>query len=115
MTQRNLVRFLLLILHGTFWLPFLQNGLLEGQAVRSESSRAKVVCSDLTLHDVPTGIVGVPCPVSRVVLRRVDGTLINATRGWPSDGSFPVVLSPRKTKLISANPTLRWSPVKEAT
>jgi hypothetical protein len=156
MTQRNLVRFLILLLHGTFWLPFLQARLLQGQAVSSEplnlivqidgqvkvkrqgwtayapvvfgtalhggdllnlseSSRAKVVCSDLTLHDVPTGIGGVPCSVSRVVLRRVDGTLINATRGWPSDGSFPVVLSPRKTKLITANPTLRWSPVKEAT
>jgi hypothetical protein len=90
-------------------------GLHAGDLVNlGEASRAKVVCSDLTLHDVPTGIGGVPCEASRVVLRREDGSLINATRGWPSDGSFPVVLSPRKTKLISDHPTLRWSPVKGA-
>lgn len=91
-------------------------GLQAGDLVHlGESSRAQVVCSDLTLHDVPTGVGGVPCPASRVVLRRTDGSLINATRGWPSDGSFPVVLSPRKTKLISDRPTLRWSPVKGPT
>jgi hypothetical protein len=78
-----------------------------------ESSRAKVVCSDLTLHDVPTGIGGVPCSASRVVLTGTDDSLIDPTRG-PNDGS-PVVLSPRKTKLLSANPTLRWAPVKGAT
>jgi hypothetical protein len=90
-------------------------GLHAGDLLNlGETSRAKVVCSDLTLHDVPTGIGGVPCAASRVVLRREDGSLINATRGWPSDGSFPVVLSPRKTKLISDHPTLRWSPVKGA-
>jgi hypothetical protein len=82
---------------------------------RGESSYAKVVCSDLTLHEIPTGIGGVPCSASRMVLRQADGSLINATRGWPNDGSFPVVLSPRKTKLISTHPTLRWIPVKGAT
>jgi hypothetical protein len=156
MTQRNFVRFLLALLYGSFWLPFLQTGLLEGQAVSSEplnlivqidgqlkvkrpgwtayapvafgtglhagdllslgeSSRAKVACSDLTLHDVPAGNGGVPCSVSRGVIVWPGGGLINATRGWPSDGSFPVVLSPRKTKLISAHPTLRWTSVKGAT
>jgi hypothetical protein len=156
MTQRNLLRFLLVLLHSSFWPPFLQTRLLEDQAVSreslnlivqidgqvkvkrpgwsayfpvafgtglrlgdllslGESSRAKVVCSDLTLHDVPAGDSAVPCSVARVVLRGPEGGLINATRGWPSDGSFPVVLSPRKTKLISSHPTLRWTSVKGAT
>lgn len=95
----------------------------------SKSSNAKVVCSDLTLHQVPTGIGAVPCPASREVLmwrnrstifaaRYIGPTresFINATRGGSSDGSFPVVLSPRKTKLISTHPTLRWTPVGGAT
>ena len=80
-----------------------------------EASHAMVVCSDLTLHDVPMGIGAIPCSASRVVLRRQDGSLIHATRGWPNDGSAPVVLSPRKTRLLSPHPTLRWTPVKGVT
>jgi hypothetical protein len=38
--------------------------------------------------------------------------LIHATRGWPNDGSSPIVLSPRKTKLLSRYPTIRWTPLK---
>ena len=79
-----------------------------------KSSTAGVVCSDLTLRQVPSGIAAVPCPASRVVLKQQDGTQIMATRG-PGDGSLPVVLSPRKTRLITAHPTLRWTPVKGAT
>lgn len=80
-----------------------------------DSSHAKVVCSDLTLHDVPSGIGGVPCPSSPPVLQWVDGSVINPTRGGPSDGSFPLVISPRKTKLLSPYPLLRWTPVSGAT
>ena len=80
-----------------------------------QSSHAKVVCSDLTLHDVQPGIAGVPCVRSQPLLRRAGGSVIDATRGWPSDGSFPMVLSPRKTKILSPNPILRWTPVQGAT
>ncbi len=80
-----------------------------------ESSRAKVVCSDLTLRDILPGILGVPCDGAKPVLRRPDGSMINATRSWPSDGSFPMVLSPRKTRLLSAHPVLRWTPVQGTT
>ncbi|SRR6266566_1523895 len=80
-----------------------------------ESSRAKVVCSDLTLRDISPGIVGVPCEGTKPVLRRPDGSMINATRSGPSDGSFPVVLSPRMTKLLSPCPVLRWTPLKGTT
>src|SRR6202022_1074344 len=76
-----------------------------------DSSHRKVVCSDLTLHDILPGIVGVPCEGTQPLLRRPDGSLINATRSWPSDGSFPMVLSPRKTRLLSPHPVLRWTPV----
>lgn len=78
-----------------------------------KSSTAGVVCSDLTLRQVPSGIAAVPCPVSRVVLKQKDGTQIMATRG-AGEGSLPLVLSPRKTRLITAHPTLRWTPVKGA-
>src|SRR6202165_2783834 len=77
-----------------------------------ESSRAKVVCSDLTLRDISPGIVGVPCEGAKPLLRRPDGSMINATRSLPSDGSFPLVISPRMTKLLSPYPVLRWTPVK---
>jgi hypothetical protein len=80
-----------------------------------KSSSAMVVCSDLTLHTVRSGIAALPCSAARIVLKGKDGSSINPTRSWPTDDSFPVVLSPRKTKLITANPTLRWTPVKGAT
>jgi hypothetical protein len=93
------------------------------------SSSAEVVCSDLTLHQVPAGIGAVPCPASRIVLKRVNGSLIHTTRGLirvngsvintrgsgALDDSSPVVLSPRSTKLITTHPTLRWTAVKGAT
>jgi len=78
---------------------------------RDESSQAKVVCSDLTLRDVPAGIVGVPCVAARPLLRRPEGSLINAPRGWESHGLFPLVLSPRKTRVLTPRPVLQWTPV----
>lgn len=91
-------------------------GLQSGDLVSLEQgSHAKVVCSDLTLHDVPAGTGGVPCTSPEAVLYRVGGSVIHATRGWPNDGSSPIVLSPRKTKLLSPYPTLRWSAVKGIT
>jgi len=83
-----------------------------------EASHAKVVCSDLTLHDIPMGVGATPCSPSPVVLRYQDVSLIHVTRAthrWPNDGSSPIVLSPRKTKLLSPHPTLRWTAVKGVT
>jgi tetratricopeptide (TPR) repeat protein len=48
------------------------------------------------------------------VLQWKDKSVINSTRGGPSDGAFPIVLSPRKTKLLSPYPLLRWTPVSGA-
>lgn len=90
--------------------------LRQGDLLRlGESSQAKVVCSDLTLHEISPDIVGVPCEGTQPLLRRPDGSMINATRSWPSDGSFPQILSPRMTRLLSPHPVLRWTPVKETT
>jgi hypothetical protein len=92
-----------------------------------DAARLMVVCSDLTLHDVPNGMSGVPCPATsgtqpegktsqlKATLRSPDGSLVNPTRGWRDDGSSPMVLSPRRTKLLSPLPVLRWTPVQGAT
>jgi hypothetical protein len=77
----------------------------------AENSHARIVCSDLTLHDVPAGMTGVPCERSRPLLKRPDGSIIHTPRSSPPAGSFPQVLSPRRTKLLSATPMLRWTPV----
>jgi hypothetical protein len=77
-----------------------------------EASNLKVVCSDLTLHDVSAGVSGFPCPQSAGVLIGSDGSLINITRS--ADAFYPTILSPRKTKLLSALPLLSWTPVDGA-
>jgi hypothetical protein len=79
------------------------------------NSRARIVCSDLTLRDIPAGVTGVPCKSSRPVLQRPGGSMINTTRSWPTEAAFPQVLSPRKTRLLSSQPVLRWTPVAGAT
>jgi hypothetical protein len=89
--------------------------LRSGDLLRlDDSSRAKIVCSDLTLREISPGIVGVPCEEAQPLLRRADGSLINATRSWPGDGPYPIVLSPRRTKLLSQHPVLRWTAVEGA-
>lgn len=79
-----------------------------------EHAKVKIVCSDLTLHEVESARAGVPCAASGSLLQRPDGSQINPTRAWTDDRSFPVVLSPRKTKLLSAHPLLRWTAVDGA-
>ena len=79
-----------------------------------ESSQMQVVCADLTLHSVAPGLAGVPCNSPEPVLRRPDDSLMRATRGKSVDGSFPVVLTPRATKVLSSTPNLRWTAVPGA-
>src|SRR5690349_5177187 len=67
--------------------------LRAGDLLRvSETSHAQIVCSDLTLQDLQVGVTGVPCVTSRAVLRKAEGSLINATRGGPKTSSFPMIL-----------------------
>jgi hypothetical protein len=89
--------------------------LQAGDVLRmDQSSVAKVVCSDLKLHDLGTGMTGTPCISTQDILRRPDGSLLRPTRGAPADGLFPVILSPRFTKILSDRPLLRWTEVKDA-
>jgi hypothetical protein len=77
------------------------------------SAQATVVCADLTVANVPSGANGVPCKVAQPVLV-YNGSLVNPTRSVPS-GEFPLVVTPRKTKVLNPHPTLRWTPVGGAT
>lgn len=89
--------------------------LQPGDLLRMDQSAvAKVVCADLTLHDLGTGMEGTPCTSSQEILRRRDGSLLRPTRGAPGEGLFPIILSPRVTKLLSDRPLLRWTEMKNA-
>jgi hypothetical protein len=79
------------------------------------SSSAKIVCSDLRVHELLPGPGPIPCAAKQQLLHSKDGSAVQPTRGTPFDGSFPIILSPRRTKLFSPNPILRWTPVQGAT
>lgn len=97
------------------YVPAMFGASLDrGDLLRLEgSSQAKVVCAGLTVYDAPSGISGVPCPLVPPVLK-YRGSPINATRSIGSV-SFPIVVSPRSTKLLNPRPRLRWTPVDGAT
>ena len=94
------------------YAPALFGTLLRrGDLLRLESgSQAKIACDDWSLASVPSGIGGVPCKVAKMPPLVYDGSQVITTRDY-APGEFPIVISPRKTKLISPNPTLRWTPV----
>jgi len=71
--------------------------------------RATVACADLTLHELPEGrFSGVPCAVPEKATLVYEGSLLAATRGDESD-ELPLVIAPRRTKVLSLRPLLRWS------
>jgi hypothetical protein len=89
--------------------------LRRGDLLRVEaSSRATVVCADLTKRDVTSGFSGVPCPASRQTTLKLPTGLIKPLRSYESL-SFPIIVSPRRTKLLDPHPRLRWTPVAGAT
>jgi hypothetical protein len=89
----------------------------EGMPVRrgaelelAAGASAKIVCGDKVEHTLKTGSNPVPCSNNSFINR--NGTCIARTRGGDSlDGTFPIVLSPRRTLLLSRRPTFRWMPV----
>lgn len=88
--------------------------LRYGDLLRLEgSAQATVVCADLTVANAARGANGVPCKAAQPVLV-YNGSLVSPTRGAPS-GEFPLVVTPRKTKVLNPHPTLRWTPVGGAT
>ncbi|MBW8847265.1 MAG: hypothetical protein JF607_20055 [Burkholderiales bacterium] len=70
---------------------------------------ATVACADLTLRELPPGrFSGLPCAVPDKTALLFEGSLIAATRGDDSD-ELPFVVAPRRTRLLSPRPVLRWS------
>ncbi len=99
---------------NTYAPALFGTSLRYGDLLRLEgSAQATVACADLTVATVPAGTNALPCKVVQAVLVQ-NGSLINPTRSVPS-GEFPLVVTPRKTKLLNPRPTLRWTPVTGAT
>jgi len=77
------------------------------------SARAVVVCADATKHELKNGVHGLPCSPSnnqsRVLLFDGAWVKVKPTRGEASTANIPIIVSPRKTKLLNAYPTLRWT------
>jgi hypothetical protein len=76
-------------------------------------AQATVLCADLTAWplpaSIPSGVANGCPPPSRPALTRAEG-LIGPTK-MPVDPLIPYVISPRKTRLMSGQPTLRWNSV----
>ncbi len=84
--------------------------LYFGDLLRLDApAQATIVCADLKRLAVPTGLSGVPCQVAKPILV-YQGSIVNVTRNY-STSEFPIVVSPRKTKLLNPRPTLRWTPM----
>jgi hypothetical protein len=82
-------------------------------------ARASMVCGDGKKRNLAPGLQGSPCTrpcTPEVCGIRYDGSTIGATRGPDTDkGTFPVVISPRKTLVANLRPTIRWTPVAGST
>lgn len=98
---------------------------VEGMLVRrgyllilNPTARATVLCGDGKKRELAPGPQGCPCTRSctpEVCGIRYDGSTIGATRGPDTEGgTFPVVISPRKTMLRNLRPTIRWAPIAGA-
>jgi hypothetical protein len=84
--------------------------LRKGDLLRlTTAARVVVACADLKLSELPAGVSGFPCKTDASPEALVyAGRLASPTRGEPGIGEYPVVISPRKTKLLGPRPTLRW-------
>ena len=91
--------------------------LRKGDLLRlAASARAVVACADLKLSELPAGVSGFPCKTGPGQSALVyAGRLATPTRGEPDVGEYPVVVSPRRTKLLDPHPALRWTEVPGAT
>ena len=90
--------------------------LRKGDLLRlAASARTVVACADLKLSEIPTGVSGFPCETGPGQAALVyAGRLATPTRSEPGAGEYPVVVSPRKTKLLDPHPVLRWTEVPGA-
>ena len=78
--------------------------------------RMVVACADLKLSELPAGVSGFPCKTGPGQSALVyAGRLAAPARGEPGVGEYPVVVSPRKTRLLDPHPALRWTAVPGVT
>jgi hypothetical protein len=86
--------------------------LHRGDLLRLDGdAQAKVACADLTLADAASGTGSVPCKMGQgIIADPATGSRVSAARSnIPSD--IPIVIAPRRTRILNARPTLRWSPM----
>jgi hypothetical protein len=78
---------------------------LEGNA------QARVACADLTLANASSGANSVPCGAAQAVIADPStGSRVTAARSnIPAD--IPIILSPRRTRLLTPRPLIRWTPI----
>jgi hypothetical protein len=94
------------------YAPALFGTLLQdGDLLKSETGAGgRIVCADLTLVSIPSGVGAVPCKSPK-------HSPDNNTQVTPRTGvrdDFPILLMPRKTKLLDQYPTIRWTPIGSA-
>jgi hypothetical protein len=86
--------------------------------ILAATARATVICGDGRRRELASGPQGCPCTETctpEVCGINYDGSTIRATRGPDTDkGTFPAVISPRKTLLANLRPTIRWAPIAGA-
>ena len=88
----------------------------RGDLIRVEgASRAMVACADLNLAELTGGVKGFPCPSAGQAPIVFEGALVSPTRSDQGQGEYPVVISPRKTRLLNDRPLLQWTSVPGAT
>lgn len=89
--------------------------LRRGDLIRVEGAgRAVVACGDLNLAELTGGVKGFPCPAESRTPLVFEGALVSATRGDQGQGDYPVVLAPRKTRVLADRPLLQWTAVAGA-
>lgn len=76
-------------------------------------ARARIVCADGRVLTVESASYRVQCGTSSPVIR-FRGSRVSRVRAGVTVAAFPIVVSPRMTKLLDPRPTLRWLPVAGA-
>jgi len=104
-------------LKGERWVIAKEGMLIRKRSVLmlKPAGSAMVICGDSKVHKLNPGVQGCPCrnpctPETCGIL--YGGSTLGATRGPDTDtGLFPVIISPRRTKLRNLRPTIRWTPI----
>jgi len=87
----------------------------RGDLLKTDAqARANVFCSSISLESIPSNHEGgIPCRGPIEVIKRKGSEIV------PLKGEnlylIPHIISPRRTKLMTASPVLKWNPVSGAT